>query len=460
MERVSTTAAAAAAASSPQPLTQIRTHDENALHEYRKPAAAGAPTKRVALGTVTNTANIAAKTGKPALAKQPQRQRQPLQPQNQNVPPLAAQPCPGSDDTVDDDDEATVAVHAQPPQPQQPTALDADDFYQEEFESEVEDDEFAENTAGGRFPPSDSNPEALYPVLDKESLAELSRVATYFSTNNGVDLDENDDDTYDISMVAEYAEEIFTYMKELEVRFQPNPGYMDTQTEIHWAMRSILVDWLVQVHHRFSLLPETLFLTINYIDRFLTIKTVSLSKLQLVGAVALFVAAKYEEINCPSVQEIAYMVDNGYHVDEILKAERYMIDLLDFNLGWPGPMSFLRRTSKADDYDLETRTLAKYLLEVTIMEKTFVGSPPSWLAAAAHFLSRRMLNRGHWTDGHTYYSGYTEKQLLPAVFRIIQCCREPLTHHKAIFEKYKDRKFKRASIYVQDWMDHEENNNN
>lgn len=350
------------------------------------------------------------------------------------------QPCPGSDDTVDEEVETQTADV-------EPTQIE-DEFYESEEESGAQ-----------QFAVSESNPGALYPVVDKESMTELNRVATYFSTNNGVDLDENDDDTYDISMVAEYAEEIFTYMKELEVRFQPNPGYMDSQTEIHWAMRSILVDWLVQVHHRFSLLPETLFLTINYIDRFLTIKTVSLSKLQLVGAVALFVAAKYEEINCPSVQEIAYMVDNGYHVDEILKAERYMIDLLDFNLGWPGPMSFLRRTSKADDYDLETRTLAKYLLEVTIMEKTFVGAPPSWLAAAAHFLSRRMLNRGHWTDGHTYYSGYTEKQLLPAVMRIIQCCRDPLTHHKAIFEKYKDRKFKRASVYVQEWMDHEENNN-
>lgn len=427
--------------SDPQfPLTQTRTHDENSLHEYRKPAAGGAPTKRVALGTVTNTASVASKA-KVAIQKPPVRvARQPLGAQNHNIPPLAAptQPCPGSDDTVDEEE----GVHADV----EPTQIE-DDFYESEEEGVA------------RFPVSESNPQALYPVVDKESVTELARVASYFSTNNGVDLDENDDDTYDISMVAEYAEEIFTYMKELEVRFQPNPGYMDSQTEIHWAMRSILVDWLVQVQHRFSLLPETLFLTINYIDRFLSIKTVSLSKLQLVGAVALFVAAKYEEINCPSVQEIAYMVDNGYHVDEILKAERYMIDLLDFNLGWPGPMSFLRRTSKADDYDLETRTLAKYLLEVTIMEKTFVGAPPSWLAAAAHFLSRRMLNRGHWTDGHTYYSGYTEKQLLPAVLRIIQCCRDPLTHHKAIFEKYKDRKFKRASVYVQDWMDHEENNN-
>jgi hypothetical protein len=178
----------------------------------------------------------------------------------------------------------------------------------------------------------------------------------------------------------------------------PSPHYMDDQTEIQWSMRSVLMDWLVQVHHRFSLLPETLFLTVNYIDRFLSVKVVSLGKLQLVGATALFVAAKYEEINCPSVQEIVYMVDSGYSVDEILKAERFMLSMLHFELGWPGPMSFLRRISKADDYDLETRTLAKYFLEITIMDERFVSSTPSFLAAGAHCISRLFLGKGDWVS--------------------------------------------------------------
>jgi len=176
----------------------------------------------------------------------------------------------------------------------------------------------------------------------------------------------------------------------------PNAHYMDNQAEIQWSMRAVLMDWIVQVHHRFNLLPETLFLCVNYIDRFLSCKVVSLGKLQLVGATAIFIAAKYEEIDCPSVQEIVYMVDGGYTVDEILKAERFMLSMLQFELGWPGPMSFLRRISKADDYDLETRTLAKYFLEITIMDERFVGSPPSFVAAGAHCLARMMLKKGAW----------------------------------------------------------------
>jgi G2/mitotic-specific cyclin 3/4 len=173
---------------------------------------------------------------------------------------------------------------------------------------------------------------------------------------------------------------------------------MDHQTEVQWSMRSVLMDWLVQVHMRFNLLPETLFLTINYIDRFLSLKAVSIGKLQLVGATALLIAAKYEEINCPSLEEIVFMVDNSYSVEEILKAERFMLSMLGFELGWPGPMSFLRRISKADEYDLETRTLAKYFLEVTIMDERFVACPPSFLAAGAHCLARLMLKKGEWVS--------------------------------------------------------------
>ena len=189
------------------------------------------------------------------------------------------------------------------------------------------------------------------------------------------------------------------------MKMLPNAHYMDNQAEIQWSMRSVLMEWIMQVHHRFNLLPETLFLCANYIDRFLSCKIVSLGKLQLVGATAIFIAAKYEEINCPSVHEIAYMVDGGYTVDEILKAERFMLSMLQFELGWPGPMSFLRRISKADDYDVEIRTLAKYFLEVAMMDERFVGCPASFVAAGAHCLARLMLKKGDWVRASSSSDG-------------------------------------------------------
>lgn len=181
-----------------------------------------------------------------------------------------------------------------------------------------------------------------------------------------------------------------------QIAMLPTADYMANQAEIQWSMRSVLMDWLVQVHFRFALLPETLFLCVNLIDRFLSHKIVSLGKLQLVGATAIYIAAKYEEITSPSIAEIHYMVDGGYSMDEILKAERFMLNILNYDLGWPGPMSFLRRISKADDYDLETRTVAKYFLELTIMDERFVATPPSFASAGAHCLALLMLRKGCW----------------------------------------------------------------
>ncbi|KAL9597323.1 MAG: hypothetical protein Q9179_004309 [Wetmoreana sp. 5 TL-2023] len=290
----------------------------------------------------------------------------------------------------------------------------------------------------------------VFPKVNQKIKKELAAAKELIESTRTAE--EIDDETWDTSMVAEYGEEIFGYMRELEIKMLPNAHYMDNQAEIQWSMRSVLMDWLVQVHHRFALLPETLFLCANYIDRFLSCKIVSLGKLQLVGATAIFVAAKYEEINCPSVQEIVYMVDGGYTVDEILKAERFMLSMLQFELGWPGPMSFLRRISKADDYDLETRTLAKYFLEITIMDERFVGSPPSFVAAGAHCLARMMLKKGNWSPAHTYYSNYTYTQLYNLVLLIVECCEDPRKHHAAIFDKYTDKRYKRASLFAETEM--------
>ncbi|KAF2181934.1 hypothetical protein K469DRAFT_729072 [Zopfia rhizophila CBS 207.26] len=287
----------------------------------------------------------------------------------------------------------------------------------------------------------------LAPRVTAKSRRELEAAKQYVESHKTAE--DIEDEQWDTSMVAEYGEEIFDYMRVLEERMKPNATYMDHQAEIQWSMRSVLMDWLVQVHHRFTLLPETLFLSVNYVDRFLSCKVVSLGKLQLVGATALFVAAKYEEINCPSVQEIVYMVDGAYTADEILKAERFMLSMLQFELGWPGPMSFLRRISKADDYDLETRTLAKYFLEITVMDERFVGCSPSFTASGAHCLARYMLKKGDWSLAHVHYSGYTLQQLRQLVLVILECCENPQKHHAAVYEKYTDKRYKRASIFVE-----------
>jgi len=176
----------------------------------------------------------------------------------------------------------------------------------------------------------------------------------------------------------------------------PNPNYMEMQKDLAWKMRGILTDWLIQVHSRFRLLPETLFLCVNIIDRFLSARVVSLVKLQLVGITCMFIAAKVEEIISPSAANFLYCADSSYSETEILQAERYVLKTLDWNLSYPNPIHFLRRISKADQYNVQTRTIAKYLMEIQCLEWRLISAPPSVLAASSVWFARLILGREDW----------------------------------------------------------------
>jgi G2/mitotic-specific cyclin 2 len=210
------------------------------------------------------------------------------------------------------------------------------------------------------------------------------------------------EDLEDPLMVAEYAVEIFEYLRELEEDTAANPDYMEHQEHIEWSDRDVLNDWLVQVHQRFQLLPETFYLAINIIDRFLSTKIVQLDKLQLVGITALFIASKYEEVISPHISNFSYMAKD-YPDSEILSAERFILQALNYNLSYPNPLNFLRRISKADNYDIQTRTLGKYLLEISMMDHRFLQFPSSQCAAAAMYMARLILNRGEWVCFYTTF---------------------------------------------------------
>jgi hypothetical protein len=255
---------------------------------------------------------------------------------------------------------------------------------------------------------------------------------------NWLDLDKEDVD--DPLMVSEYVVEIFEYLKELEIATMANPDYMDSQNELEWKMRGILVDWLLEVHTRFRLLPETLFLAVNIIDRFLSAKIVQLDRLQLVGVTAMFIASKYEEVLSPHVQNFRHVADDGFTEDEILSAERFVLAALNYDLSYPNPMNFLRRISKADNYDIQTRTLGKYLLEIGCLDHRFLAHPPSQVAAASMYLARLVLERGPWDATLTHYAGYTEEEIQPVLQLMIDYLSGPVVH-EAFFKKYASKKF-------------------
>eukprot|EP00047_Mylnosiga_fluctuans_P020827 m.96813 g.96813 ORF g.96813 m.96813 type:complete len:367 (-) comp8646_c0_seq1:168-1268(-) len=231
-------------------------------------------------------------------------------------------------------------------------------------------------------------------------------------------------------LVAEYVNDIYAYMRDLEVRHATPENYLASsqrETCISEKMRAILVDWLAEVHMRFKLLQETLFMTIDIVDRVLAVQQIPRNKLQLVGITAMLIASKYEEMYPPEVRDFTYISDNAYTRRDIFQMEAQILRVLDFNLGTPLSLHFLRRCSRAGMADTTAHTLAKYLLELKMVSYSMVAFKPSETAAAATWIARRILDSSAtWTPTLEYYSGYSETAIAPCV-RALQ--RELVTAH-------------------------------
>ncbi|CCF55537.1 hypothetical protein KAFR_0A00990 [Kazachstania africana CBS 2517] len=289
---------------------------------------------------------------------------------------------------------------------------------------------------------------------DNPQVNTSSHIIVQKTTNNNKvsytwdDLDR--EDLNDPLMVSEYVHDIFQNLYTLETASLPNKKKILRNRNIR-ENRDILVNWLVEVHCKFDLLPETLYLAINTLDRFLCEEIVEICHLQLIGIACLFIAAKYEEVYSPSIHSFAFETNGTYTVDDIKSAERYILQILNFDLNYANPLNFLRRLSKADNYDVQTRTLAKYMLEITLIDFRFIGIVPSLCAAAAMFLSRKMVGKAKWNNNLIHYSGgYTKSHIERVCNMILEYLVEPVVHAE-FYKKYATKSFLRASAISCDW---------
>ncbi|KAH9790328.1 cyclin-B1-1 [Citrus sinensis] len=212
--------------------------------------------------------------------------------------------------------------------------------------------------------------------------------------------------------VVEYVDDIYKFYKLTEDEGRVH-DYMDAQPEINAKMRSILVDWLTEVHRKFELMPETLYLTVHIVDRFLSKETIQRKELQLVGISAMLIACKYEEIWAPEVNDFVRISDSAYLREQVLAAEKAILRKLEWHLTVPTPYVFLVRYIKASVTDKEMENMVFFLAELGQMQyPTIVLYCPSMIAASAVYAARCTLNKNpFWTETLKHHTGYSEDQL-------------------------------------------------
>ena len=229
----------------------------------------------------------------------------------------------------------------------------------------------------------------------------------------------NLDDANNPDLVSDYVVEIYSHLGDLEIRNIIKPDFLKGH-KITPSMRAILVDWLIQVNVKFSLLQETLQLTIGILDRVLQAdKSFTRDDLQLLGITATIIASKFEEVCPPDLEDLVYLTAGRYSNADIQQMELRVLSTLAWNVSFPQPIHFLRRYSKICQATAQHHTLAKFLIDLSLQEYSLCHHQPSILAAAALHLSQRILpGNSQWTPKIQQYSGYTEDLLNSLVGRL------------------------------------------
>lgn len=260
-------------------------------------------------------------------------------------------------------------------------------------------------------------------------------------------LGQHQPESVDIFSVPEYSEDIYSYLRQSEQKTMAKHNYMSKQPDISHSMRSILVDWLVEVGEEYKLQTETLYLAVSYIDRFLSYMSVQRSKLQLVGTAAMFIASKYEEIYPPDVGEFVYITDDTYNKRQVLRMEHLVLKVLGFDLSGPTANVFLSQMCQWSKSAEKIQHLAMFLSELSLLHgDVFIKYQPSVVAAASLALARHQLawefDTATWPESMVTSTGYSLDNIKECMFSLQEVWRQAASSpQQAIREKYKSSKY-------------------
>merc|ERR1711933_571509 len=229
--------------------------------------------------------------------------------------------------------------------------------------------------------------------------------------------------------------------------------FMAAQKDLNFRMRGVLVDWLLEVHRKFKMLPSTCFLSINLLDRYLAKKQISRKKLQLTGCCCLWIASKYHEIYAPEMDDFIYISDNAFTDSDLVAMEIQILKTLQFTLTVPTLLNFAERYAKIASFYLSKKRgikiisdLIMFVVENSILSYSLCRKHPSLVGAAAFIYScmaTKVFSMARFEkDELQTVVGYELNSLMPVMLEIDSMVRSAgKTKHKAVYKKYCSAKY-------------------
>jgi hypothetical protein len=173
-----------------------------------------------------------------------------------------------------------------------------------------------------------------------------------------------------------------------------NVELIDMQPELAWYMRPYLIDFLIEIHSQYRLRPETLFLAINIVDRYVSKRIVYKKHYQLVGCAALWIASKFEDAKdrVPTVEDLCAVCCSAYDQSAFIQMEGHVLSTIGWLLGHPTAEAWLRIAccpgAEVAMEDTRTQHVARFIMEITLFHRAFVPIKPSDIAQACLLLAR------------------------------------------------------------------------
>ena len=259
-----------------------------------------------------------------------------------------------------------------------------------------------------------------------------------------------------LKYTGEYANEIYINLlnEEKNLNTKPIYGYMEKQPQINEKMRAILIDWIIDIHFKFNLKLQTLYITIMIIDTFLSKKEIRRSEFQLLGLTALLIACKTEEVQCPQMKDLIDLTDGACNKEQLIKMESDVLVLLNFNICVPTPVDFFGILAKGFKFNSLQTNLGKYFMEYSLYDYNMVKYSPSVIAAACCYFVMKFFGRD---DYKKLYSSFFVNDEFPQ--KVIKNATRDLCFlvqnlknseiFKVLREKYSLEKYDKVSEYLE-----------
>ena len=209
----------------------------------------------------------------------------------------------------------------------------------------------------------------------KTSEAKFKQVCSFGLMNNGL---------FSSDPLLDYTNMIHFSVKQSERFYQPRANYLSSQPQIGSKQRQKLINWLIVIQTSFKLLPETLFISVNIIDRFLSKEKLELTNLQLLSITALSIASKFQEIYPPVTADFIKMTDNSYTVEAMRQMETKVLSVIEFDINCTPSQTFLEHYSRGINVTKPSVLIyASFLLDLALLKDEFLQFKTSDITVCA-----------------------------------------------------------------------------